>query len=247
MNMQTGHRPWPLPSAPWVMHMRWHDLLFAHWPVPPAVIAPLLPPDLDLDTYDGAAWIGVVPFAMGNVRPRFLPGAPTATAFLELNVRTYVKTPTRSGVWFFSLDAASHIAVRAARAWVGLPYFDAAMACAPDGPAFHYSSRRTHRHAPPAEFRATYQPSGPVYRTQPGSFDHWLTERYALFSPPRRGRLGYLDIHHDPWPLQPAAADINLNTLTAPHGIALPQTAPLLHFARSLDVVAWNVTSVPER
>lgn len=247
MTTNTDHRPWPLPSAPWVMHMCWHDLLFAHWPLPPAVIAPLLPPGLAVDTYDGAAWIGVVPFGMSNVRPRYLPGAPTATAFLELNVRTYVKTPARHGVWFFSLDAASRLAVRAARAWVGLPYFDADMTCESDGAAFRYASRRTHRSAPHAEFRATYQPTGPVYRTQPGNLDHWLTERYALFAPPRHGQLGYLDIHHDPWPLQPAAAEIELNSMTAPYGITLPQTAPLLHFARRLDVVAWNVTPVPER
>jgi uncharacterized protein YqjF (DUF2071 family) len=229
------------------MHMRWHDLLFAHWPLPPAVIAPLLPLGLDVDTYDGMAWIGVVPFAMSNVRPRFLPGAPTATTFLELNVRTYVKTAVRAGVWFFSLDAASRLAVRAARAWVGLPYFDAEMSCEANDAAFYYASRRTHRDAADAEFRATYQPTGPVYRAQPGSLDHWLTERYALFAPPRHGRIRYVDIHHDPWPLQRAAAVIDLNTMTAPHGIPLPQSAPLLHYARRLDVVAWNVTSVPER
>jgi uncharacterized protein len=227
------------------MHMCWHDLLFIHWPVRPAVIESLLPPGLMVDTFDGWAWIGVVPFRMSNVRPRYLPGMPGASTFPELNVRTYVKTPGRGGVWFFSLDAASRIAVRAARAWFGLPYYDASMDCSSTGESLHYRSVRIHRNASHAEFRAAYQPVGPVYRTQPGTLDHWLTERYCLYMSPRRGRIGYGDIHHSPWPLQPAEAEIQLNTMTEPLGLSVPQTKPALHFARLLDVVAWNAVRLP--
>lgn len=241
MITETAHRPWPLPASPWVMRMSWRDLLFIHWPVRPAVIEPLLPFGLELDTYDGWAWIGVVPFRMSNVGLRYLPGVPGASDFPELNVRTYVKSRGRSGVWFFSLDAASRFAVRAARVWIGLPYFDARMECIPTGESVHYSSIRVHRGAPRAEFRATYQPSGPVYRAQPGTLDAWLTERYCLYAPPHRDSIGYVDIHHTSWPLQPAEAEIQLNTMAGRFGIPQPHIEPVLHFARYLDVVAWNV------
>jgi uncharacterized protein len=118
----TDHRPWPLPEQRWAMAMRWYDLLFAHWPVKPDVLQPLVPGGLRLDTFDGWAWLGVVPFRMEGVRPRYVPERPFAFAFPELNVRTYVTAAGRSGVWFFSLDATSRLAVRAARWWYGLPY-----------------------------------------------------------------------------------------------------------------------------
>ena len=123
MIKETSHRPWPIPNARWVLSMRWHDLLFLHWPVHPEVIRPLIPSVLELDVFDGWCWIGVVPFRMSGVRPRYMP---TPLAFPELNVRTYVKMPGRSGVWFFSLDAASWLAVRSA-CWLGLPYYNARM------------------------------------------------------------------------------------------------------------------------
>src|SRR5437867_5100192 len=122
---QTSHRPWPLPSRPWVTTMRWHDLLFLHWPVRPEIIRPLIPNGLELDTFDGAAWIGVVPFRMTGVRLRWLPPLPGISAFPELNVRTYVRVRDRPGVYFFSLDAGSRTAVAMARAWFHLPYFHA--------------------------------------------------------------------------------------------------------------------------
>src|SRR5262245_10075958 len=122
MITDTEHRPWPLPGRPWVMAMRWHDLLFAHWPVDPAVLRPLIPASLQIDTYDGQAWIGVVPFRMTGVRPRFVPPLPGLSAFAEINVRTYVTIEQKPGVWFFSLDAANRLAVWAARLSYHLPY-----------------------------------------------------------------------------------------------------------------------------
>lgn len=228
----------------WVMAMSWHDLLFIHYPVRAELLRPLIPSALTIDTFDGWAWIGVVPFRMSGVRPRFTPELRCVSTFPEINVRTYVKTPERSGVWFFSLDATNRLAVRVARALFGLPYFDARIACESDGEGVSYHSARTHRKAPPAEFKASYTPNGAVYRSEPDTIDYWLTERYCLFASNRRGRIGYGNIHHEPWSLQSAEAEITMNNMIQPLGISLPEAKPLLHFARRLDVVAWQVRSI---
>jgi uncharacterized protein len=240
----TAHRPWELPRQPWIMAMQWHDLLFMHWPVPSAAIRARIPPDLAIDTFYGQAWIGVVPFGMRGVRPRLVPPIPWLSAFPELNVRTYVTAEGKPGVWFFSLDAANPIAVEAARLLFHLPYFDAQMAIRRDGEWVDYTSARTHRGAPAATFRGSYRPIGPVYRSAPGTIDHWLTERYCLYSANRRGNVWRGDIHHAQWPLQTAEADVRLNTMADQLGISLPDTKPLLHFARVLDVVAWRIRRV---
>ena len=240
---QTAHRPWPLPSKPWVMTMHWHDLLFLHWPVRPEIIRPLIPRGLELDTFDGAAWIGVIPFRMTGVRPRYLPRF-AGLAFAEMNVRTYVWTPGRSGVWFFSLDAASRLAVKTARASYGLPYYNARMEVQLEGESVHYHSIRVDKKSPGAEFHASYKPTGEVYRSAPGTLDRWLTDRYCLYAVDRRGRLGYAEIHHLPWPLQPAEVELRVNTMTRPLGINLPDVRPTAQFARNLEVVAWPLVPV---
>ena len=238
------HRPWPLPARRWVMTQTWSDLLFAHWPVDAAALTGLLPAGLDLDTFGGAAWLGVVPFRMSGVRLRCLPPVPGTHAFPELNVRTYVTADGKPGVWFLGLDAASPLAVRAARLWFRLPYFDARMRCVARGDEVAYDSERTHRGAPAARFEARYAPLGPPYRSVRGTLEHWLTERYCLYAAGRRGLLRG-DIHHAPWPLQPARAGITVNTMAAAAGVALPAEPPLLHFARRLDVLCWAPTTIP--
>ena len=222
--------------------MRWHDLLFLHWPIRPELIRPLIPRDLELDTFDGCAWIGVVPFRMTGVRPRYLP---VAFAFPELNVRTYVKAPGRSGVWFFSLDAASWISVRAAR-WFGLPYYDARMTVQLDGDAVHYQSVRVHKRAVSAEFNASYKPTAPAYHSTPGTLDHWLTERYCLYGARKPGDVVYGEIHHPPWELQPAEVELRANTMTQPIGLQLPASKPISHFARYQEVVAWPIVPIDQ-
>jgi uncharacterized protein YqjF (DUF2071 family) len=229
------------------MAMCWRDLLFAHWPVPAEALRGLIPPRLTLETFGGSAWLGVVPFRMTGVRPRMLPDTPGVSAFAELNVRTYVTDGQHPGVWFFSLDAASPLAVRAARASFHLPYFDAQMRCEPDGAdgaGLRYASDRTHRGAPPAALRARYRPTGPAYQSQPGSLDEWLTERYCLYAADRRGRVRRGDIWHARWPLQPAEAELDLQEMTYQIGLRPPAGPPLLHFARALDVVAWLPVAV---
>lgn len=243
-DMATSHRPWALPRQPWVLAMSWHDLAFMHWPLPKAQLHPFIPPGLELDTFEGTAWIGVIPFRMTGVHPRLMPILPWLSAFSELNVRTYVSTPGKPGVWFFSLDAANPVAVRAARWTFSLPYFDAQMAIEAGQSGYHYRSQRTHRGACPATFEGWYRPTGPASQAPSGSLAHWLTERYCLYTADRRGRVWRGDIHHERWPLQPAEADIEVNTMLDPLALALPHTAPLLHFAERLDVVAWPLALV---
>lgn len=248
MKIDAAHRPWPPPARPWALAMRWRDLLFMHWPLPPAALRPLIPPPLRLDTFDGAAWIGVVPFMMTGVRPHYLPALAPVSAFPELNVRTYVTLDDKPGVWFFSLDAASPLAVRAARLGFHLPYYDARMTCAHDddgdGGFVRYSSVRTHRGAPPAEFAARYRPTGPVAPVPEGGIERWLTERYCLYAGTPRGRVWRGEISHGRWPLQPAEAEVERDTMMAPLRLALPKSRPLLHVARQLDVVAWTPDAV---
>lgn len=225
------------------MEMRWLDLMFIHYRVPLEKLRALVPPPLELDTFDGEAWIGVVPFRMSHVVPRGFPSLPWFSAFAELNVRTYVKCEGRAGVWFFSLDAANPFAVRAARHFFHLPYFDAEMISRERDSAIEYRSRRVHRKAAQAEFRAVYRPAGDVFHARPGSIDHWLTERYCLYAENRKGDLFRTDVHHEPWPLQAGQIEIEKNTMLDWLGIQKSDSKPLLHFARRLDVVAW----FPER
>lgn len=238
----VDHRPYPRPTGPYIMHQIWEDLLFAHWEIDPAIMRKLVPAQLPLDLFEDKAYIAVVPFRMRGIRPRFFPAVPWLSAFDELNVRTYVTIDGKPGVYFFSLDAANPVGVWLGCNWFHLPYRNARMACLPDGAGIRYYSHRTHRGASAAEFISDYRPTGPVYAAQPGSLEHWLTERYCLYSINPRGQVYRGEIHHKPWPLQPAQANISLNTMTAEYGLRLPRNRdnPILHFARSIDVVVWH-------
>lgn len=237
-----------MPSSPWVMTQSWHELLFAHWPVDREALRALVPPVLPLDLFDGQAWVGVVPFRMSNVAPRGMPAMPGVSAFPELNVRTYVRVQDKPGVYFFSLDATSALAVKTARALFGLPYFTADMEVHGDGDWVVYRS-----HRPPstqmdgtgrapesmaADIAARYRPVGGVYAPAPGSLDQFLTERYCLYNV-SGGQVRRVEIHHPAWPLQQAEAVIERNTMAAACGIHLPSMAPLLHFAKRQDTVAF--------
>jgi uncharacterized protein len=235
------------PERPWAGRMRWCDLAFLHWPVPSEVLRPMIPASLEVDTYDGSAWLGVVPFRMEGVRVRGAPPVPTAHAFPELNVRTYVRGRGRAGVWFFSLDAASRLAVRGARFLYNLPYYDAEMTVRSEAGAVHYHSRRVHRGAPAATFVGRYHAVGEIYEAAPATLDHFLVERYCLFMFDSRRGLGRLDIDHAPWPLQRGAVDLVAQTMVDPLGIALPSVEPLVHVAGALDVRAWTRTPVGVR
>jgi uncharacterized protein len=241
---QTTHRPYPLPQRPWVMGQRWSQLLFAHWAVAPDVLRPLIPAGLELDRYDGRAWIGVVPFRMSNVRARGLAPIPGTGTFLELNVRTYVTHGNKPGVWFFSLDASNALAVWGARRFFSLPYFNARMRLEALGSAIQYESRRVHRGASSADLVARYNPISAPYTSQPGTLLYFLTERYCLYTADAQGRLYRGDIHHLPWSLQDAEAEIDVNTMAKAAGVILPDEPPLLHYADSIDVLAWYLEKI---
>lgn len=228
------------------MAQTWHNLLFAHWPVPVAALRPLVPAGLELDTFEAQAWLGVVPFRMSGVRPRWLPALPGLSAFPELNLRTYVVAEGKPGVWFFSLDAANRAAVEIARGTFHLPYFHARMRCAAtgDGSGITYASERRDGRGSPAVFAADYRPSGAAAPPAAGSLADWLTARYCLYAANPAGKLLRGEIHHLPWPLQAATAQIRANSMAEAAGIHLAATAPLLHFARRLDVVVWPLQPV---
>lgn len=222
---RTDHRPWPVPAGPWIMEQIWRDLLFAHWAIPAAVVRPLIPKELTLDTFDGQAWVSVTPFHM-SIRPR---GSPLAwmRAVPELNCRTYVTAENKPGVYFFSLDIRSYAAVAGARLAFHLPYHHAWMRIRHEGNAIAYSARRG-----ALAWSATYAPEGPAREAEPGSVEHWLCERYCLYTV--RGRRVYRgDIHHVPWPLQNASAKIAENGIARNIVSNLPDQAAIVSFAGS--------------
>lgn len=237
---RTDHRPWPHPVRRWSWRQSWCELLFLHWPVSAARLRPLVPPALNIQEFDGTSWIGLVPFRMAGVMRRPLPDMPWVSAFPELNVRLYVEAEGKPGVWFLSLDATNPLAVWAARQFFYLPYYRADMAIEHESEHIVYESARQRADA---RFRVRYRPTGGVYETSPGNLDHWLTERYCLYAQSPHGKLLRNEVHHVPWPLQPAEAEIEKNTMLESYGIEL-EGAPLCHFARRIDVVVWGADEV---
>jgi uncharacterized protein len=234
----TAQRPWPLPARPWIMTQTWHDLLFAHWPVNKEGLQAKLPAGIALDLFEGQAWLGVVPFRMTNVAPRGVPSLPWVSAFPELNVRTYVTRDGKPGVYFFSLDAGNPLAVATARMLFHLPYFPATMSIEASDGWIAYESRRIKAN-PPADLVCRYRHVGAASAPATGTLEHFLTERYCLYTIDGRLRVRRLEIHHRPWPLQPAEIEIQRNTMADAAGIRLPPIAPLLHFSKRQDVVAY--------
>ncbi|MGH7561068.1 MAG: YqjF family protein [Gemmatimonadales bacterium] len=215
--------------------MTWHDLLFLHWPVPVERLRPLVPAPLEVQERDGSGWLAVTPFWMSDVAPRGFPAIPGLSVFPELNVRTYVSFDGRPGVWFLSLDAANIVAVQAARWLYHLPYVQARMSVGRSNGHIEYRSVRDSG----AGFEGSYAPSGPEFRSQPGSPENWLTERYCLYAVSESGDLFRTEIHHVPWPLQPATAEIHRNDMPAVHGLEVAGPPALAHYARRLDVIVW--------
>jgi len=238
------HRLWPLHDKLWVMTQIWNELLFAHWPIDPGVLRALVPSILPLDMYEGQCWVGIVPFHITYVRPRFIPPVPTLSSFVELNVRTYVTLHGIPGVYFFSLDASNPIAVAIARAFFHLPYFNAVMSSECVGDTIHSYSRRTHQGAPPSEFKARFRPIAPIAFAQQSSLEQWLTERYCLYTVVPGKGVYRGDIHHVPWPLQLAEIEMSKNTMAISHDIHLPEIPPLLHYSHRQEVLIWPLKYV---
>jgi uncharacterized protein len=221
------------------MRMRWRDLLFAHWAVNAQVLRPLVPAGLEIDTFEGRAYVGIVPFLMEDVAPRGVPGITRVSVFPEVNVRTYVRHEGAEGVWFLSLDASNRLAVEGARRGFHLPYFHASMSIERDGNDVRFRSERRDRRGRPASLDVSYRPTGPAEVATPGSLEEWLTARYRLFAVDGRGRLTRTEIRHALWRLRGADAEFRAETLAAAHGLRLPDEPPHLLFSERLDVRAW--------
>jgi uncharacterized protein YqjF (DUF2071 family) len=234
---RLDHRPWPLPQAAWSWRQSWRDLLFAHWPMPAALLRRFVPEPLVVQEFEGTSWVGLVPFRMAGVMRRPLPDLPWVSAFPELNVRLYVEHEGKPGVWFISLDATNPLAVWAARRFFRLPYFNARMQVQQVGDTIQYAAARKHGGE---QLLAHYRPTSAVYESKPGSLEHWLTERYCLYAQAPDGGIWRNDVHHGPWPLQKAAAEITRNTYLSAQGLAPAGAPATLHFARRIDVVVWN-------
>jgi uncharacterized protein len=239
---QVDHRPWPIPGGPWTWRQNWHDLLFAHWPVPAADLRRLVPDGLNIQEYDGVSWVGVVPFRMTGVMRRPLPDLPWVSAFPELNVRLYVERDGKPGVWFLSLDAANPLAVWAARRFFHLPYYHARMTLTAEGDAYRFHSQRRGG-VSPMKFAAAYRPTSPPRQALRGTLEYFLVERYCLYCQAPDGALYRAEVLHTPWPLQAAAAQVEAEELLSTHGLAV-RGAPLLHFSRGVDVVVWPLAKV---
>lgn len=238
----TQHRPWPAPMAPWVMTQRWNDLLFLHYEVPAEKLRELVPAVLTLDTYQQRGWVSITPFEINHLRPPGIPSLPWVSRFGEVNVRTYVTYQGKPGVFFFSLDASHLSAVWGARIFYRLPYWHAAMKMKRrDSTKIQYQSKRSHG-PKPAELRLSCGPVGTEMHASQGSLEHFLCERYCLYAATKK-RLYRADIHHLPWTLQAASAEVELNTMALTAGLELPAAADLTHFSRSLKVLVW----APER
>lgn len=226
------------------MTQRWDELLFMHWSVEPSVMRSLVPSSIDLDLFDNRAWIGVVPFRMNHVRPRFSVSVPFISFFLELNVRTYVRVNGVPGVYFFSLDCSNPLAVECARTWFHLPYYFAEMKAVSQDGWTKYKSLRCDRRADSAQLEVNYRPAGAPYRAAPGSLEHFLTERYCLYTT-CGDRLLRGHVHHEPWNLQSVESELQMNTMLLPLGIdVVSHQKPVLHYSREMLTLEWAPEAV---
>jgi len=242
--IRTSHKPRPLPPGRWLMRQRWNDLLFAHWPVPAASLAPLLPEGLEVDTFQGSAWLGVVPFWMDRIKIRGFPPIPGSRTFPDLSLRTYVREERTGtpGVYCLSLDANNLLTVMIRRAFFSLPTHWAEMRLEQRTTReFTIDSRRRFA-LQPVVFKAHYRGLGATWKlaeSRPGTIEHFLMERYCMFSSNRAGQPIRANLHHISYPLEEAEAEIEQNNLADALGICLPDHEPVLHYSRRLAVYVW--------
>jgi uncharacterized protein YqjF (DUF2071 family) len=241
--MEVEQRPYPLPDTPWIMKQTWNNMLFTHWPVPTDFLKVSIPAQLDIDTWRGTAWIGVIPFHVYNTRLHGMPRFPFYHSYLELNVRTYVTYKGIPGIYFFSLDANKWPAVIGGAISAFLPYKYARMQMTLKDPIVHYTSRRQHPGSPNETFQVMYKQSSTIYLPNEGSMEHWLFERYCLWT--TLGKALYRgDIHHDRWRITKAEAALRHNTMASFLPRHFFQNEPLFHFSGKKNVFIWPLQKV---
>ncbi len=223
---------------------RWRHLLFLHWAVEPELVQRVLPPELEVEVFGGKAWLGVVPFTMRDVAPRWSPSVPGISHFHELNVRSYVRRGNESGVWFFSLDAASTVAVLAARAGWHLPYHRASMTLTLEGERAQYQSRRRWPKPLPAELACDYRIGADRGHATRGTLEYFLLERYVLFAPDGSGRMRIGRVHHVPYPVHDAHVARLEHSMTAAAGLPPCEGAPLAHYSPGVDVDIYALAAL---
>ncbi len=231
------------PDGQPLMHQNWGKLLFMHWRIDKKLLRPLIPEALEIDTFDGTAWIAITPFTMWDIRafPPFLPSVPGLSAMHELNVRTYVHFDRVPGVWFFSLDCNSAAAVLGARTFFHLPYYNANIELNQEGKTIDYALSRSED--PPAEFTASWKIGESLGYSHPGSREFFLTERYCLYSE-CDGELYRARIYHQPWPLQKATLASFGSTMIESLDLHTPEDNPVLHYAEEINVDIWTLEQI---
>ncbi|WP_139378302.1 YqjF family protein [Mesobacillus jeotgali] len=232
-----SHRPYPLPDMNWLMTQEWHHTLFAHWPVPSASLREHVPRELEIDTFDGSAWIGIVPFKVKNTHGRMTPPIPFFSSYVEVNVRTYVSYGPRSGVYFFTLDANQLLAVIGAKAVFGLNYKQANIDFQ-EKDYFELHSKRVPAGDVNAKLSLRYKPSSDIFFAEQGTLEHWFTERYCLWTK-RGSKLVRGDIHHTKWELQRANAELSQEMLIPFINQDLLTKPPLLHYNKYKKAFFW--------
>lgn len=230
----------PMNRTP-ISRQTWGKLLFMHWRLPVETLRRVVPQELTIDTYEGEAWIAVVPFTIWGMRASFLPVLPGLSAMHELNVRTYVHYKGTPGIYFFSLDAANALAVLGARTFFLVPYFTAEMSLEQHGRRIDYHSRRTHPHAPRAEFDASWEFGDLLKESQPDSLEYFLTERYCFYTVNRSGAVYRCRVKHPAWKLRAASLLSCKSSMIEAHNLPTPAGDPLLHYSEELTVDVWTL------
>jgi len=212
------------------------DVLFVHWPMGPADLAPAVPDWLDIATRDGRAWLGAVALANDVGDSPVDPfGQSFGRSFAQVNLRTYVRHDGDLGVYFLSLDSAGHLAVAVARRFFHLPYYRADAALDGNG-AFRFRSQRTHAGQPPAALDVEYEPTGEAFVATDDPHADFCIERYRYFAEDDRGRRYVGTIDHEPWDLREATASIRRNGLPAGGGLPAPSDGPVVHYSPGVEI-----------
>ncbi|MGG1677746.1 YqjF family protein [Neobacillus sp. NRS-1170] len=235
------HRPWPLPSKYWIMRQTWKNLLFLHWPISLEKLRPYVPSSLQIDTYNGSAWLGVILFVIEGIYPRGISSVSVTPKFPEINVRTYVQCDGKPGIYFLSIDVQNWASLNIAKRWYRLPYYSSEISFQKEGQSFQCQSVRKGNANTIISFKGKYFPVSEVYFPKEGTLDHWLTERYCLYSSTNGVNIYCGEIHHQPWPLQKAEIEIVNNTLFTPFHFDLSEVKPTAYFSEGVDSLIWNI------
>ncbi|MBS4174515.1 DUF2071 domain-containing protein [Bacillus sp. FJAT-49736] len=235
------HRPFPLPSKRWIMRQSWRNVLFLHWPIPPEKLRPHIPSILQIDTFNGSAWLGIILFVIEGIFPFGLSSVSLTPKFPEINVRTYVTYNGKPGIYFMSIDVENWASLKIAKRWYRLPYKSAQISLRKEKQTYSFQSIRKGNENPSISFKGEFGPVSEVYYAKEGTLDHWLTERYCLYSSNNVGNIYCGEIHHRPWPLQKAEIEMVRNTLFIPFNLDFPKVKPIAHFSTGVDSLMWNI------